>query len=167
MNALAILIVGVLIIAAVAFLSNITASGRSGENTTTTIYPPNSQIKILSVQTGNLSVGANLYFNVTFQNIGASPVYYIRGCGSSLSFSVSPPGYVKIIPTVRCLCAEQPVALQPGAAVSVYSSSCGTGSTTIITKAGDVTANLVLALWTNSSFGSSSYVNFSKGLRFH
>jgi hypothetical protein len=90
-------------------------------------------------------------FEVGITNVGSSPVYIVRGCGSSLgSTIVQGAGVVKTVNVVRCLCAEGPTALAPGQSATLVSPGCWSGYSYKIVSAGTFVAELTLS-WSGST----------------
>lgn len=163
----AIIVLGVVIVLALILMSN--NLGNIGINpmtsTTTTIKsceelglpadcntpPPTYPIKIISseVLPNNPKVGDSLIFNVTFQNIGNAPVYYVYGCGSSLSISIEEKTdilNVEKIPQPTCLCAVRLTRFNPNEIANAVSPNCADGYSLKAIKRGDIVANLTI-LW--------------------
>ncbi|MDH2908319.1 MAG: hypothetical protein PXX83_09530 [Candidatus Nitrosotalea sp.] len=85
-----------------------------------------------------------LDFNVTFQNLGYPPIYYIGGCGPEMTYFIL-SNNTKTIGASGCMCPIEPTAksLSQNEAVSAVTSFC-TSDRQLVTKPGQYVANVTV-----------------------
>jgi hypothetical protein len=151
--------------------STSTSSGGSVINATSFSFSPSSPVKVLNV-TAMTFTGQNdttsVVFKVTFENVDVGPIYYIGGCGSSLSTSVlSGTSVLRQLPNrILCLCAEFLQQLSPGQ----YSSASGPGCWSTyyyeLLGHGSVEMNMTLGWSTSQSFAGSNTTSIQADFAF-
>jgi hypothetical protein len=88
----------------------------------------------------------SVQFEVGITNVGSSPVYVIRGCGSSLSSTlVQGEGVVKTVNVIRCLCAEAPSGVAPGQSSTLVGPGCWSGYIYSVVSPGTFTVKLTVS----------------------
>jgi|GEM_PF-6582116 hypothetical protein len=145
-----------------------TTETTTSSSTYTILYPGASPIQVISIKPSNLTLNTSLAFNVTFRNIGPNPVYYLNNCASSLLFNVSPSSLVSTQPKPVCGCLAQLSELSPNNITSIHAPSCSNGYKSIISKAGNATANFTIVYWNTMNYSNTVEIyNFSKSFRFN
>ena len=110
-------------------------------------YAPPGPVKVDSViavvtQGSHAQVG----FEVAYENVGPSDIYYVAGCDSSLAVTI-PAGNGVLQETYsgpRCLCAEAIVAMPPGANRTASAPGCWSGYGVVLAHSGTVTVGFTL-----------------------
>ena len=118
-----------------------------------------SPVRIDSVR-GTVYTGQDgvrtLQFSVGFTNVGNDTEYVIRGCGSSLTSTItSGGGGVKTIgSSTRCLCAEGPAAVNVSLSQSAVDPGCWSGYYYEVQQPGSFSAQLTLS-WSSAPESNS------------
>jgi hypothetical protein len=135
----------------IAATSNTSTTARSMNGSFS--YSPQSPISVESVQVIlNQNQNGDRYatFSVAIRNIGNSPIYIIKGCGSSLDSSVTNSIIIQEVKGMpRCLCAEAPAPLDSGKTQTLSTPGCRSGYAYKVTGSGTVSVNFVLS-WASS-----------------
>lgn len=126
-----------------------------------------SPVQITSVKAKEVkeATGARplLIFNVTFRNAGSATLYFVTGCGSSLRATIHPNSVIQETQSgPRCLCAEALRGLDPGQSGSAVTPGCWSGISYTVIHPGQITVNMTLSWWGDSSFqklSSSSIIS--------
>ena len=163
-------------IVAIVVASLITATfyaspGQSGGNTTSTTttsftttsstvsttsassfsFSPSAPIQVLSVsaQTTKDDATGKVYLTLSaaYKNIGSEAVYVTRGCGSSLTATISSTSVIAENQGVRCLCAEFIAALNPGESGSALTPGCWSGVIYQVVHPGTIAVEMTLSYW--------------------
>ena len=138
--------------------STVTSSSPAFLNGSFTAYS-SSPVRIDSVKaavyTGQDGV-RTLQFDVGFTNVGNDSFYVVRGCGSSLTSTItSGGGVVKTVDSLtRCLCAEGPAAVNASQSQSAVDPGCWSGYYYEVRQPGSFSAQLTLS-WSSAPESNS------------
>jgi len=114
-------------------------------------FSPSAPIQVLSVsaQTTKDDATGKVYLTLSaaYKNIGSEAVYVTRGCGSSLSATISSSSVIAENQGVRCLCAEFIAALNPGESGSALTPGCWSGVTYQVVHPGTIAVEMTLSYW--------------------
>jgi len=114
-------------------------------------YPPNAQLKVLSVsavvsqdQSGTKTVS----FVLMFQNMGGS-IYVVSGGGSSLNATIlSGQSMIQHVSRLRCELATAMIQVSPGEDHTSFTPGCWSGFAYELTQPGTIEVQLTLS-WSN------------------
>ncbi len=118
-------------------------------------FSPSAPLQVLSVSAqttkdnGTGKVYLTLY--VAYKNIGGEAVYVTRGCGSSLSATISATSVIAENSGVRCLCAEFIAALNPGDSGNALTPGCWSGVTYQVVHPGTISVEMALSYWSGQN----------------
>src|SRR2546426_2127184 len=118
-------------------------------------FTPSAPLQVLSVsaQTTKDNATGKVYLTlyVAYKNIGGEAVYVTRGCGSSLSATISSTSVIAENSGVRCRCAEFMAALNPGDSGSALTPGCWSGVTYQGVHPGTISVEMTLSYWSGQN----------------
>src|SRR5712691_6163182 len=118
-------------------------------------FSPSAPLQVLSVsaQTTKDNATGKVYLtlSVAYKNIGSAAVYVTRGCGSSLSATISSASVIAENQGVRCLCAEFIAAVNPGDSGSALTPGCWSGVTYQVLHPGTISVEVKLAYYSGQN----------------
>ncbi len=118
---------------------------------------PGTPVQIVSVKLVNTTIGSHVVFDVTFENVGNSTVYYAVYDGRTSPVSASITSSSAISPqstatgSFDCMRTISVVALAPGAVASAETTDCVDSTNYEISSAGVIQAVITVMWITNSS----------------
>ena len=106
--------------------------------------------------------------DVAYQNVGASDIYTVQGCGSSLTASIpSGSDVIQETPTVRCLCDEAPAPVAPGDYRTATTPGCWSGYQFDLVHPGTVQVQLTLSWGYDQGFQQRGTTNITATFTFY
>ena len=118
-------------------------------------FSPSGPLQVMSVsaQTTKDNATGKVYLtlSVAYKNVGSEAVYLTRGCGSSLTATISSTSVIAENQGVRCLCAQFIAALNPGESGSALTPGCWSGVTYQVLHPGAISVELKLAYYSGAN----------------